>query len=82
MADEQPSQQPVNPLALPAAPVSPPARPAATVYLYSEPHARFDLSGMDLPDLTPEGTSYTPQQADIVRTLCRKYRVRYFEEAP
>jgi hypothetical protein len=57
------------------------AKNSAPVFLFSEAHAVFELSGFNLPDLRPEGTAYTPEQADVVRTLCRKYRVRCIESA-
>jgi hypothetical protein len=53
--------------------------PEPVVVLYAEPHARFELSGMGLEDLVPEGTGYSARNADIVRTLCRKYGVRFRE---
>jgi hypothetical protein len=50
------------------------------VYLYlGMPHARFDLSGVGLPDLIPGGTAYTRADADIVRVLCAKYGIRVNE---
>lgn len=52
------------------------------VFLYLEhPHTQFDLSGMGLESLVPEGTAYSQKDADMVRMMCLKYRVRFREEA-
>lgn len=63
-----------TPVAVPAAKADEPL-----VFLYAEPHARFNLSGAGLEDLVPEGTAYSPKDADLVRTLCMKYGVRFNE---
>lgn len=80
MADEKAPEK-----AAPKTPVKEPAvvpEPAAElpVFLFlGHPHTRFDLSGMGLPDLLPEGTAYSPKDADLVRMMCLKYGVRYSE---
>lgn len=62
--------------------VSPAKTPEPLVMLYlGHPHARFELAGMGLPDLLPEGTRYLSKDADTVRTLCRKYGIRFHEAA-
>jgi hypothetical protein len=59
-----------------------PEVPEPLVYLYLEhPNTLFQLGGVGLPDLTPEGTGYSPSDADIVRTMCMKYGIRYRESA-
>jgi hypothetical protein len=40
---------------------------------------RFDLSAHDLPDVTTEGTSYTGDEADLVKTLAMKCGVTLHE---
>jgi hypothetical protein len=40
---------------------------------------RFDLSAHDLPDVTTEGTSYTGDEADLVKTLALKCGVPLHE---
>lgn len=40
---------------------------------------RFDLSAQNLPDVTTEGTSYTGDEADLVKTLALKYGVALYE---
>lgn len=40
---------------------------------------RFDLSAQNLPDVTTEGTSYTTDEADVVKTLALKYGVPLYE---
>lgn len=40
----------------------------------------FVLSHLGLPDLLPEGTDYSPEQADQVRTLALKYNVPLIEK--
>jgi len=40
---------------------------------------RFDLSAHDLPDVTTEGTSYTGDEADLVKTLAMKCGVAVYE---
>lgn len=52
--------------------------PPVTLYL-GQPHTRFELSGMGLEDLVPEGTAYSPKDADTVRVLCLKYGIRFRE---
>lgn len=54
--------------------------PLVTLYL-RYPHARFDLSGVGLEDLVPEGTAYPSSKADVVRVMCMKYGIG-FNEAP
>jgi hypothetical protein len=49
-----------------------------TLYL-EHPHTRFDLDGVGLEALVPEGTVYPASDADTVRMLCRKYRIRFRE---
>lgn len=50
------------------------------VFLYlGHPHTRFELSGVGLEDLVPEGTAYTPAEADIVRMMCLKYGIRVLD---
>jgi len=48
----------------------------------SHPHARFDLSGAGLADVTQAGTTYSEGEADQVKTLALKYGVPVFEVAP
>jgi hypothetical protein len=72
MADEKTPEK--------AAPKAPVVKAPELVTLYLEsPHTRFDLSGVGLEDLVPEGTAYSPADADTVRMLCRKYRIRIRE---
>jgi hypothetical protein len=60
--------------------VAPEPAPEPLVFLYLEhPHTCFELSGMGLSDLVPEGTAYSPKDADMVRMMCLKYRIRYHE---
>lgn len=40
---------------------------------------RFDLSAHNLPDVTTEGTSYTSDESDLVRTLALKCGVPLYE---
>jgi hypothetical protein len=40
---------------------------------------RFDLSAHNLPDVTTEGTSYTSDEADLVKTLAMKCGVSLHE---
>jgi hypothetical protein len=47
----------------------------------SHPHTLFDLSSVGLESVTQAGTTYTPAEADEVRTLAMKYGVPVSEVA-
>jgi hypothetical protein len=81
MADDKTPEKtaPKTAVARAQAPAPEPA-PEPLVFLYlGQPHTSFELSGMGLADLVPEGTAYSPKDADMVRMMCLKYGIRYSE---
>jgi hypothetical protein len=60
-------------------PIPEPVREELVWLFLEHPHTEFDLSGMGLEKLIPEGTAYSLTDADLVRMMCLKYKIRYRE---
>jgi hypothetical protein len=75
MADEKTPAKPTTK----STPEAEPVREPLEILYLEHPHTLFDLSGLELEPLVPEGTAYSPKDADRVRMMCLKYKVRYRE---